>query len=144
MPPFLPLTVVKIGCFILMSTLKLVVTIGLEAIPGVGQAVTSGMGMAIDAAKTIGYFYPEAEDPVGAFDFWLSPCGGSDLVPEELKAGYDILSSVAEGVTGWRTPPKLTKGGGKKGDAGNPDRGKPLEGTNTSWLSTASQSPTRP
>lgn len=76
--------------------------------------------MAAVAAQTAAYFYPESEDPLGAFDFWLSPCGGSDLVPEDLKKAFDILSNVADGVSSFEPPKKLGKGKGKKGDAGNP------------------------
>jgi hypothetical protein len=77
--------------------------------------------MAISAAKAFAYLYPEEEDPAGAFDFWLSPCGKTDLVPEDLKKIFDILSSVADGVGSWKSPKDGNKGSGKKGDDGNPN-----------------------
>lgn len=83
--------------------------------------------MAISAAKSFAYLYPEEEDPAGAFDFWLSPCGNTDLVPDDLKKTFDILSSVADGIGSWKPPKNLKKGSGKTGDERNPiNRGKPL------------------
>jgi hypothetical protein len=82
--------------------------------------------MAMTAAQMAAYLYPEEEDPEGAFSWWLSPCGGTDLVPDEIKKIFDILSSVPDGVSSFKKPKKLKKGSGKKGDDGNPsetDRG---------------------
>jgi hypothetical protein len=77
------------------------------------------------------YLYPEEEDPEGAFYWWLSPCGGTDLVPQEIKDAFGILSTVANGVSSFKTPKNLKKGSGKKGDDGNPnDQSKPRS-TNT-------------
>jgi hypothetical protein len=82
--------------------------------------------MATTAAQMAAYLYPEEEDPEGAFNWWLSPCGGTDLVPEDLKKVFDILSTVANGVSSFKTPKKLGKGSRKKGDNGNPkDQSKP-------------------
>lgn len=39
------------------------------------------------AAQMTAYLYPEEEeeeDPEGAFNWWLSPCCGTDLVPEDI------------------------------------------------------------
>lgn len=86
--------------------------------------------MAVSAAKTIAYTYPAGEDPAGAFDYWLSPCGKTDLVPDDLKKTFDILSTVADGVGSWKPPKNGKKGMGRKGDAGNPtDRTKPHPGS---------------
>jgi hypothetical protein len=142
--------IAQIGCYIVMSSLKLVLDIGLEAIPGVGKALQAGLGMskfhtmgplclclsrgnlhlridmATTAAQMASYLYPEEEDPEGAFSWWLSPCGGTDLVPDEIKKIFGILSSVADGVSSFRKPRNLKPGSGKKGDGANPvDRGTP-------------------
>lgn len=76
--------------------------------------------MALTAAETINYVYNKDQDPSGAFEWWLSPCGGSDLVPDEIKKAFDILSMVGEGVSSFKKPANIPKGSGKKGDAGNP------------------------
>lgn len=76
--------------------------------------------MAITAARTVSYVYPEEEDSAGAFEWWLSPCGGSDLVPDEIKNIFDILNTAGDGVSSFRTPRNIRKGSGKKGDAANP------------------------
>lgn len=82
--------------------------------------------MLLTAAELINYVYPEGEDPAGAFEWWLSPCGGSDLVPDEFKQVFDILSVVPTGRSSYRTPKNIKKGSGKKGDDGNPtDRSAP-------------------
>lgn len=77
--------------------------------------------MAASAAQMASYFYPEEQDPEGAFSWWLSPCGGTELVPDEIKKLFGILSQVADGVTSF-VKPKGDKGKhtGKKGDDGNP------------------------
>jgi hypothetical protein len=87
--------------------------------------------MATTAAQMAAYLYPEEEDPEGAFSWWLSPCGGTDLVPEDIKKAFGILSQVAGGISSFKTPKNLKKGSGKKGDDGNPkpsDRGSPRPG----------------
>lgn len=147
-----------------MSAFKLVLDIGLQAIPGVGKILDAGLGKysrapvylmglcsspsftssaslgfranisntdaATTAAQLISYAYPPEQDPVGAFEWWLSPCGGSDFVPDDIKHVFDILSTVANGVSSFQTPKNIRKGSGKKGDAANPtDRSKPKAGT---------------
>jgi hypothetical protein len=136
-----------------MSTIKLVAEIGVRFIPVVGQALgaalgmfcfcltfslahilslslqatdSSGADMATNAAHLISYVYPEHEDPEGAFSWWLSPCGGTNLVPDDIKKVYNILSQVPNGVSSFKTPQKFKPKTGKKGDKGNPkDRSKP-------------------
>ncbi|CAG8961704.1 hypothetical protein HYFRA_00006244 [Hymenoscyphus fraxineus] len=82
--------------------------------------------MATTAAQMASYLYPEEEDPEGAFSWWLSPCGGTTLVPDEIKKLFGILSSVTGGVSSFKTPKNLPKGSGKKGDGANPhDQGTP-------------------
>lgn len=82
--------------------------------------------MATTAAETISYIYPDDEDPAGAFEWWLSPCGGSDLVPDDVRRIFDILNATPSGRSSYKPPKKIPKGSGKKGDDGNPiDRSKP-------------------
>jgi hypothetical protein len=82
--------------------------------------------MALNAARLSTYTYPSGQDPEGAFDWWLSPCGGSDLVPDDIKKAFDILNTVAGSVGSFKPPAKVKPGSGKKGDEGNPnDRTKP-------------------
>jgi len=76
------------------------------------------------------YAYPAEEDPFGAFSWWLSPCGGDDLVPDEIKAAFGVLSNIADGMSSFTKPKNVPKGSGKKGNAANPtDRSKPKAGT---------------
>lgn len=86
--------------------------------------------MAATAAKTASYIYPASEDPAGAFSWWLSPCGGTDLVPDEIKRVFDILNLVPESATSFKKPTKIKKGSGKKDDEGNP-RARPKPRPNT-------------
>lgn len=76
--------------------------------------------MLTSAAQMAAYLYPEEEDPEGAFSWWLSPCGGTNLVPDEIKKIFGILSEVTNGISSFKTPKSLKKGSGKKGDDGNP------------------------
>ncbi|KAI9150678.1 Glucan 1,3-beta-glucosidase [Paramyrothecium foliicola] len=118
----------QIGCYIMMSALKLVIDIGLE-ITGAGRVLSTAEEAALTAVQIINYVYPESEDPAGAFEWWLHPCGGSNLVPEEIRRGFDILSAITDIPGNFRPPPKLKRGSGKKGDAGNPtDRSAPGPG----------------
>lgn len=122
--------IAQIGCYILMSSLKTVLDIGLDFIPGAGKILDAGLDMATTAAQLAAYAYPEEEDPEGAFSWWLSPCGGTNLVPDDIKQAFDILSSVADGVSSFKKPKNIKKGSGKKGDTANPvDRSKPKGGT---------------
>ncbi|KAI6086086.1 glycoside hydrolase family 18 protein [Hypoxylon rubiginosum] len=121
--------IAEIGCYLLMSSLKTVLDIGLDFIPGAGKALDAGLDMVTTAAQVAAYAYPEEEDPEGAFSWWLSPCGNTDLVPDDIKEAFDILSTVADGVSSFKTP-NFRKGSGKKGDTANPiDRSKPKPGT---------------
>jgi hypothetical protein len=104
----------------MMSPLKFVLDIGLQAIPGVGKALDAGLDIATTAAQLATYLYSDEEKPEDAFSWWLSPCGGMELVPDEIKIFFDILSTVADGVSSFKTPKTLKKGSGKKGDDGNP------------------------
>jgi len=101
-----------------MSSLKFVLDVGAQFVPVVGQALDIGLDMATTAAQMAAYLYPEEEDPEGAFSWWLSPCGGTDLVPEDIKTLFDTLSTVADGVSSFKKPKNLNKGSGKKGDDG--------------------------
>ncbi|KAF2972656.1 hypothetical protein GQX73_g874 [Xylaria multiplex] len=125
--------IAQIGCYILMSSLKLVLDIGASLFTGgAGRALSAGLDMAATAAQVASYVYPEEEDPEGAFSWWLSPCGGTAFVPDELKKIFDVLSGVPTGRTSFKTPKKIRKGSGRKGDNGNPtDRSRPRPGSGT-------------
>ncbi|CZS72048.1 unnamed protein product [Fusarium graminearum] len=115
----------QIGCFLLMSSLKLILDIGLSLFAP-GRALSAGVDMALTAAEMVNYIYPDGENPQGAWEWWLSPCGGSDLVPDEFKQIFDILGEVPAGRSKFKEPKKIKKGSGKKGDDGNPtDRSAP-------------------
>ncbi|KAH8901476.1 class V chitinase Chi100 [Thozetella sp. PMI_491] len=122
--------IAQIGCYMVMSAFKLVLDVGLEFIPGVGKILDAGLDAVTTAAQLVSYAYPPGEDPQGAFEWWLSPCGGSDLVPDDIKNVFGILSTVADGVSSFKEPKNIKKGSGKKGDSANPkDRSKPKAGT---------------
>ncbi|KAK8080351.1 hypothetical protein PG997_008169 [Apiospora hydei] len=121
--------IAQVGCYMVMSAFKLVLDVGLQFIPGVGKALDAGLDMVTVAAQVASYAYPEEEKPEDAFSWWLSPCGGTDLVPVEIKKVFDTLSSVADGVSSFKQP-KFKCGSGKKGEDANPtDRSKPKAGT---------------
>ncbi|KAK2043887.1 hypothetical protein LZ31DRAFT_542332 [Colletotrichum somersetense] len=80
--------IAQISCYMLMSSLKLVLDVG-----------------------------------------WLSPCGGTELVPDEIKKIFGILGSVVDGVSSFKKA-KTPKGSGKKGNDASPiDRSRPKQGT---------------
>lgn len=82
--------------------------------------------MLLTAAEMTNWVYSQSEDPAGAFEWWLSPCGGTNLVPDEIKQVFDILSEVPGGRSSFRGLKNIKKGSGKKGDEGNPtDRSAP-------------------
>ncbi|KAL0783347.1 hypothetical protein CaCOL14_001253 [Colletotrichum acutatum] len=113
----------QISCYIMMSTLKLVLEIGVEFIPVVGKPISAGLEIANTAAQMAAYLYPKEEDPEGAFSWWLQPCGGTNLVPEDIKKVYDILSNSPAGRDRFEKKKKsdnLKQGSGKKGDDNNP------------------------
>ncbi|KAF2421787.1 glycoside hydrolase family 18 protein [Tothia fuscella] len=121
----------QIGCYILMSSFKFVLDLGANFIPGAGKALDAGLDidMMTVAAQLAKHAYPEEEDPEGAFSWWLKPCGGTSLVPDDIKRVFDILGAVGSGVSSLKKT-KVKKGSGKKGDKGNPkesDRTKPKE-----------------
>ncbi len=78
-------------------------------------------------AQLADYVYGDEEDGAGAFDFWLSPCGGTDLVPDDLKKAYDIIQmATGQGKVKFTPPKNIKPKSGKKGDDGNPtDRAPP-------------------
>lgn len=110
----------QIGCYIIMQSLKTVLDIGLQFIPGVGKILDAGLDMATTAAQMAAYLYADEDKPAEAFYWWLSPCGGTDLVPEDIKRAFEILSKVTDGGSSFKQPKNLKKGNGKKGDDGNP------------------------
>jgi hypothetical protein len=77
--------------------------------------------MLATAAEMASYIYPDTEDPAGAFSWWLSPCGGTDLVPDGIKKVFEILSFIPDGVSSFKPPKIIPKGSGRKGDSGNPE-----------------------
>ncbi|KAK8028608.1 carbohydrate-binding module family 24 protein [Apiospora marii] len=111
--------IAEIGCYLLMSSFKLVVDIGLNAIPE-GRALTRPLAALVDAAKLSNYVYDTSQAPDEAFGNWLNVCGDTDLVPDEIKKVFDTLNMVADSVTSFRVPSKIGKGSGRKGDKGNP------------------------
>jgi hypothetical protein len=97
--------------------------------------------MATTATQMAAYLYPDEEDSEGAFSWWLSPCGGTDLVPDNIKKLFGILSQVANGVSSFTTPKDPKKGSGKKGDGGNPkDQSKPQSLKNNNNIGGSSSS----
>ncbi|KAK4455203.1 hypothetical protein QBC34DRAFT_465261 [Podospora aff. communis PSN243] len=119
--------IAQIGCFIMLNSLKTVVEVGLQFIPGVGQVLDAALApdMALTAADIINTIYPQGEEPGGAWENWVSSaCGGTDLVPEDLKKAFEILSMATDLVGRGSRVPKNIKdkhgGKGKKGDEGNP------------------------
>ncbi|QPH01779.1 hypothetical protein C2857_005982 [Epichloe festucae Fl1] len=111
--------IAQVGCYILMSSVKLVLDVGLQFVPGVGRVLDAGMDMATTAARMASYIYPKGEKPEDAFAWWLSPCGGTDLVPDDVRRVFDILSNVGN-IGSFKPPKNVKKGSGKKGDDGNP------------------------
>lgn len=76
-------------------------------------------------AQLINYVYPNSEFPEEAFTWWLSPCGNTNMVPDEIKRAFDILSQVTHPGS-FKAPSRIGKGSGRRGDAGNPtDRSAP-------------------
>ncbi|KAF3802950.1 Killer toxin subunits alpha/beta [Colletotrichum gloeosporioides] len=103
--------IAQIGCYVLMSSLRLVLDVGASLILGVGKILDAGLDIATTAAQM------------------AAPCGGTDLVPEEIKEIFGILSSVADGVSSF-VKPEASKGSGQKGDDAKPtDRSKHKVGT---------------
>ncbi|EKJ70066.1 hypothetical protein FPSE_09759 [Fusarium pseudograminearum CS3096] len=91
-----------------------------------GRALTAGADMLLTGAEMVNWVYKKNEDLAVAFEWWLSPCGGTDLVPDDIKQAYDILSQVPAGRSRFKGPKNIKKGSGKKGDEGNPtDRSAP-------------------
>lgn len=98
-----------------MSSLKAVLDVGLQFIPGIGKALDARLDMATTAAQMAAYLYSSEDKPEDAFSGWLSPCGGTELVPDEIKKIFDILSTVTDGVSSFSKPKNLKKGSGRKG-----------------------------
>ncbi|GIZ37972.1 hypothetical protein CKM354_000139900 [Cercospora kikuchii] len=123
-------SVAQVGCAILMTSLKSVLTMGLNAFPP-GRAVHSGLDALLTATQMINHVYPKDQYPGEAFDWWLSPCGGDDLIPEDLRSAFDIMSLVSGGSS-FRAPKNIPRGSGRKGDTGNPkDQSTPRPPTTT-------------
>jgi hypothetical protein len=97
------------------------------------------------AAQLADHTYPEREDPQGAFEWWLNPCGGDDLVPDDVKKAFGILNTALDGVSSFnRKKTKVKQGSGKKGDKGNPkpgDRAKPKNRVDECPLQLAAKGP---
>nr|QDJ94334.1 chitinase chiC1 [Cordyceps cicadae] len=67
-----------------------ILDIGLELFPA-GRVLSVALDAITSAVKLIKYVYDEGEDPEGAWQWWLSPCGGTDLVPDDLKKAFEIV-----------------------------------------------------
>ncbi|KAJ3496240.1 hypothetical protein NLG97_g2808 [Lecanicillium saksenae] len=111
--------VAEIGCFLMMSALHTIFNIGTAIFPEI-KPLNYGLDAAAAAAQTYNYLYPDSEDPSGAFDWWLSPCGDTSLVPDDLKKIFGIINEATDPLGSWRKP-KAKKGSGKKGDGLNPN-----------------------
>lgn len=118
-----------------MQSLNFILNIASDLIPG-GAALKMGVQAIVNAATIADYTYDADNDPQGAFDFMLSPCGSTNLVPEDIKMGFDIAIGAAggriRGIDVAKPKPKWKKGSGKKGDDGNPKkREKPTKTTSS-------------
>lgn len=85
--------------------------------------------MAVTAAQMAKYVYPDDQDPQGAFDWWMSPCGDTSLVPQEAIDFFNAIDTAVDYGTSFDKnigSLGLKKGSGRKGDRGNPkDRTNP-------------------
>jgi hypothetical protein len=99
-----------------MASLKAVLDVGLQFISGVGKALDAGLDMATTAAQMAAYLFSSEDKPEDAFSWWLSPCSGTELVPDEIKKIFDLLSTVTDGVSSFTKRKNLKKGSRKKGD----------------------------
>lgn len=124
--------IAQLGCPIVMSALKLLLEgrVVIRVDPSEYWIFDPALDAAATAAQLLAYTYPEGEDPEGAFEFWLSPCGSSNLVvPEDIRKAYNILSNISYWTSSYKLF-NIKKGSGKKGDAANPtNRSKPKAGT---------------
>lgn len=66
------------------------------------------------------YIYPEGGSPEGALSWWMKPCSGIDLLPDDIKDDFDILNAVPDGVSSFEQPNNIGKDSGKKGDDRKP------------------------
>lgn len=90
------------------------------------------LGAAIQAAKLASYTYDPYEGPGEAFDWFVEKtCGRSPFIPDELGEVFGILNGIAGGRIGWREPPGITKGSGRRGDDENPYRSNPSRSVGT-------------
>jgi hypothetical protein len=103
-----------------MKSFEFVLTTAVDFIPGLGRVLDAGLDMLATASQIASFMYPDEEDPEGAFNWWLSPCGGTDMVPDDIKKVFDVLNSIPSGISSFKEPKNLKKGSGKKGDDGNP------------------------
>lgn len=76
------------------------------------------------AVKLINHVYGDEDDRQASWEWWLSPCGGTDLVPDELKKAFEIIEQATD-LASFKIPKGIGKNSGKKGDKTNPGRGKP-------------------
>jgi hypothetical protein len=110
-----------------MQGLNFILNVATDLIPG-GAALKLGIQGIVNAATYADYTYDSDNDPGGAFGFLLSPCGGTELVPEDLKKGFGIAIGLAggkiRGIDVAKPPtPKWDKGSGRAGDKTNPNKG---------------------
>lgn len=66
--------------------------------------------MALFAAEMASYLYDEDQDPAGAFEWWASPCGWSDLVPEDIRRVFDIINGSPWRSAKYTNPKILNEG----------------------------------
>ncbi|GAB0134799.1 hypothetical protein EsDP_00003155 [Epichloe bromicola] len=75
-----------------------------------------------NAVKIIKHVHDDGEDPGGAWQWWLSACGGTNLAPDDLQTAFDIIGQVTD-TGSLQIPKNIKKGSGKKGDKSNPGSG---------------------
>ncbi|CEJ93113.1 hypothetical protein VHEMI08726 [[Torrubiella] hemipterigena] len=110
----------EIGCFIFMRAFESLVKIGLKLFPEIGEPIELGLDAITTTIQTFQYLYPDSEGPKEAFDWWLSPCGDTSLVPDDLKKAFDIVDEVSGHLKPFKAPKGVAKHSGKLGDKTNP------------------------
>ncbi|GKT46329.1 chitinase-3-like protein 2 [Colletotrichum spaethianum] len=106
----------QITCYVYAQSIKLVLQEGYNMIPE-AKLMSKAMKTLIKVAKLIKFTYGAA-DQIGAFQQFLHPCGGDDLVPDDFKTVFTILNQVSDAAVDFAKPTKWKEGSGKKGRSG--------------------------
>jgi hypothetical protein len=83
----------------LMRSFQFVLTTAADFIPGVGRVLDASSNMLTTTSPIALFLYPGGEDPEGAFNWWVSPCGGTDMVPDDFEEAFDVVRR-ANGIDG--------------------------------------------